>query len=330
MRSRHAHVVVDLDRVRAAAEAIRRRVRARLVAVVKADAYGLGATQVADALASVADEFAYFSIHEAREVGRAGIVLGPPEGDAAAYRELSLRPAVANRADADRFAGLPVAVKLDTGMQRFGCPAEQLDDLLRRSQAEDVFTHAMELPAAQMLREVCHGKPQWLHAASTSLLDCPEAWLDGVRPGLALYRGAVRVTTPLVCVRDTVGGVGYTQFECPRVGVILVGYSNFLGAGPVLINGQRQRLLEVGMNTAFVSVDSSARVGDEVVLLGDGLSEAELAAHFNCREHEILCRYSSMGQRSYVTESASQFQPLDSTTDSAGTTQSSAATPRRT
>ena len=330
MRSRHAHVVVNLDRVRANAEVIRNRVKVRLVAVVKADAYGLGAPQVADALASVANEFAYFSIHEAREVGRPGIVLGPPEGDAAAYRELSLRPAVANHADAERFAGLPVAVKLDTGMQRFGCPAEQLDGLLRMSRAEDVFTHAMELPAAQMLRDACRGRPQWLHAASTSLLDCPEAWLDAVRPGLALYRGALRVSTRLVCVRDTVGGVGYTQFQCPRVGVILVGYSNFLGAGPVLINGQRQRLLEVGMNTAFVSVDGSARVGDEVVLLGDGLSEAELAVQLRCREHEILCRYGAMGQRSYVTERASPAQPLSPTTDSVDTTRSSAASPQRT
>jgi alanine racemase len=309
MRSRHIQIVVNLERVRAAAEAIRRRVPVRLIAVIKADAYGLGAPQVADALGPVVDEFAYFSIHEAREVGRPGLVLGPPEGDPASYRELNLRPPVANRADAERFAGLPVAVKLDTGMQRFGCLREELDDLLTRCRAEDIFTHAMTLPAVQRLRDACRGKPQWLHAASTSLLNCAETWLDGVRPGLALYRGAVRATATLECVRATTGGVGYTQFECPHVGVILAGYSNHLPYAPVVINGRRQRVLEVGMNTAFVSVDPRDRAGDEVVLLGDELGEAELAAHLQCREHEILCRYTALGRRSYVTAAALPSAP---------------------
>lgn len=302
MRSRHIQITISLDRVRAAAEEIRRRIPARLIAVVKADAYGLGAPPIADALAPVVHEFAYFSLPEAREVGRPGIVLGPPEGEPAEYRELSLRPAVTDREAAERFAGMPVAVKLDTGMRRFGCAADQLDELLARSRAEDVFTHAGALASAQLLREACRGRPQWLHAASTSLLNQPDAWLDGIRPGLALYRGAMRVSTRLTLVRETHGGVGYTQFECPHVGVILAGYSNHLRAGPVLINGRRQRLLEVGMNTAFVSVDPADRAGDEVVLLGDGLTEAELAAHYNCREHEILCRYGVMGVRQHMTQ----------------------------
>jgi alanine racemase len=54
------------------------------------------------------------------------------------------------------------------------------------------------------------------------------------------------------------------------------------------------------MNSSFVSVEPSDRVGDEVVLLGDGLTEALLAQHLDCREHEVLCRYCSMGARSYV------------------------------
>jgi alanine racemase len=330
MRSRHIHVVVNLERVRVAAEAIRRQTGVRLIAVLKADAYGLGAPQVADALAGVVHEFAYFSIHEAREVGRPGLVLGPPEGDAAQHRELNLRPAVASRADAERFAGIPVALKLDTGMQRFGCRVEELDDLLARCRAQDVFTHALALPSVRMLRDAGRGKPAWLHAASTSLLDCPEAWLDGVRPGLALYRGAVRASTRLCLVRETIGGIGYTQFECPRVGVILAGYCNHLRHAPVLINGRRQRLLEVGMNAAFVSVDPSDRPGDEVVLLGDGLTETELAAHCGCREHEILCRYTAMGQRSYVTAAASAAEAAVPTLGSAGTIQATAAVPPRT
>ncbi|MFH1748401.1 MAG: alanine racemase [Planctomycetota bacterium] len=301
MRSPHIQVTINLDQIRLAAEAIHRRTGVKLIAVIKADAYGLGAVPVADALASMADEFAYFSIEEARALGRPGIVLGPPEGDPAEYRRLNVRPAITTSAAAQRFAGLPVALNMDSGMQRFGCRPEEIDDLFKRCQVADVFTHAVTLAHARLLRTTCQGKPVPIHAAATSLLDTPEAWLDAVRPGLALYRGAVRVHTRLKHVRETTGGAGYSGFECRHVGVILGGYSNLLSPGPVLVNGRRQRLIEAGMNTSFVSVDPTDRIGAEVILLGDSLDEAELAAHFNCREHEILCRYTSMGARGYVT-----------------------------
>lgn len=309
MRSRHISVSIDLDRVRDSAEQIRAATGVRLISVIKSDAYGLGAARVADAIASVSDDFAYFSIHEAREVARPGIVLGPPEGDPAHYRELELRPTVSNLADAERFRGLRVAVNVDTGMQRFGCPAGMLDQVLRRSGADEAFTHAGDPQSAERLRELCGARVGLLHAAASSLLDYPEARLDAVRPGIALYRGAARITTRLTLVRETKGRVGYSGFQCRRVGVILAGYSNHLRPGPVLINARRQWMLETGMNTTFVSVHREDREGDEVVLLGDGISEAELGRLYNCREHEILCRYASMGQRSYVRSDAPTPKP---------------------
>jgi alanine racemase len=301
MRCPQVQVTVNLDQVRAAAEAIRAQTRVGLIAVIKADAYGLGAPPIADALASVVNEFAYFAVAEAREVGRPGLVLGPPDGEPAEYRELNLRPAVANRAMLQKFAGMRVAIKVDTGMQRFGCPAEDLDDLVARGDIEDFFSHAVTLEAIARLRRACAGRGRPLHAAATCLLDYPEAWFDAVRPGLALYRGAVRVTTRLQSVRDTSGPIGYTGFRRPRVGIILAGYSNLVQPAPVLINGRLQRLLEVGMNTCFVSVEPTDKLGDEVVLLGDGLTEAALAEHLGVREHEILCRYTAMGPRHYVS-----------------------------
>ena len=302
MRCPQVQVTINLDQVRAAAEAIRAKTGVGLIAVIKADAYGLGAARVADTLASVVNEFAYFAVSEAREVGRPGLILGPPEGDPAEYCELDLRPAVANRAAAQKFAGTRVAVKVDTGMQRFGCPPEDLDDLVARCDVEDFFSHAVTLDAIERLRRACAGRGRPLHAAATCLLDYPEAWFDAVRPGLALYRGAVRVTTRLQSIRETAGPVGYTGFRWSRVGIILAGYSNFVLPAPVLINGSPQRLLEVGMNTGFVSVDPTDKPGDEVVLLGGGLTEAVLAEHVHVREHEILCRYTAMGPRHYVTQ----------------------------
>ena len=273
----------------------------RLIAVIKADAYGCGAKRVADALASVADEFAYFWLSEAREMGRPGLVLGPADGSPSDYRDLGVRPAVGTVAEAERFTGLRVALRVDTGMQRFGCLPEELDDLVGHCDVEDFYSHVDTVAAAQRLQAACAGRGRPFHAAATSLLDHPETWFDAVRPGLALYRGAVRVTTRLHAVRQTSGPIGYTGFEHPHVGVILAGYSNFLQLGPVVINGHQQRTLEIGMNTTFVSVDPHDKPGDEVTLLGDGLDEAELAQHFDIRQHEVLCRYTAMGPRHYTT-----------------------------
>jgi alanine racemase len=301
MRSKHISVVVDLDRIRASAENIRARTGVAVVAVIKADAYGLGAARVADALAPVVDDFAYFYLSEAREAGKPGLVIGPPDAEPAEFRELRLRPTVCSRADADRFRGMRVAISLDTGMQRFGCDERDLDYLLSRCDCGEIHTHACDLAAVLRFKSMAGGRGKRLLAACTSLLDEPAARLDGVRPGLALYRGALRVSTRLHSVRETRGPIGYTGFDAPRVGIILAGYSNRLAAAPVLVNGRRQHVLEVGMNSAYVTIDPGDRAGDEVVLLGDGLTEADVAAALHVREHEVLCRYGSMGLRQYAT-----------------------------
>lgn len=298
MRSRHVVVQVNLDVVRQNAEQIRRRTGVGLIAVIKADAYGLGASRVADALASVADEFGYFTLAEAREVGKPGLITGPAEHEPAEYDELRVRPTIMSAAEAERYARIPVALSVDTGMQRFGCDPAEMDSILQRGNVADVYTHAGAPANVQRLKALVN-KRYRMHAACTALLADPAAWLDAVRPGVGLYRGAMRVSTRLVNVRDTNGPAGYTGFAAPRIGIILAGYSNRLASAIVLINGRRQRLIEIGMNSAYVSTDARDREGDEVVLLGDELTESEVAASLNVREHEVLCRYGSCGVRHY-------------------------------
>lgn len=307
MRSRHIVVQVNLDTVRQNAEQIRRRTGVGLIAIIKADAYGLGAPRVADALASVVDEFGYFTLAEAREVGKPGLITGPAEHDPAEYDELRVRPTVMNAADAARYARIPVALSVDTGMQRFGCDPANLDLLLQYGNVADVYTHAGAAENVQRLRQFVAGRHR-MHAACTALLDDPNNWLDAVRPGIGLYRGAMRVSTTLAAVRATSGPAGYTGFSSPHIGIILAGYSNRLAPAVVLINGRRQRLLEIGMNSAYVSTDPRDKLGDEVVLLGDGLTEAEVASSLNVREHEVLCRYGSCGVRQYASQTTRIMQ----------------------
>lgn len=300
MRSRHIDVTICLDKIRESAENIRHQTNVGLIAVVKADAYGAGAPFVTDALASVVDEFAYFTVDEAREVGKPGLLIGPALDDASVFRELNLRPTVMSAADAVRYRGMSVAVSVDTGMQRFGCDPNDLDEIFRTCTVRDLYTHSRDASAAERVREFARARDCRAHAAATALLSTPGAWLDSVRPGYALYRGAMRVTARLQAAYETTGQIGYTGFSAPRVGIILAGYSNGLRPAPVMINGRRQRLIEIGMNSSFVTTAPADRPGDEVVLLGDEMPAAEVAQSLGCRPHEVHCRYGESGVRRYV------------------------------
>ncbi len=299
-RSPHVKVRIDLGRVRANARRIRRRTGVPLIAVVKADAYGLGAKAVTRALDDLADDFAFFSLDEARRLGRGGLILGPPTDPPQAYAALGARPTISRPDEARRFGRLPVAVNLDSGMRRFGCAPEALETLLKMAHVVEVWTHAVDVASAERLAARVPPNRARRHAAATSLLDEPRAWLDAVRPGLALYRNAVRVTTDLVRVRDAGGPVGYDRVKASRVGVLLVGYSHGLAPAPVRIGGRMQQILEVGMNTSLVTVDPSDREGDEVVLLDDTLNVDLLAESLHIRAHAVLCRYAGLGIRQAV------------------------------
>jgi alanine racemase len=117
-----------------------------------------------------------------------------------------------------------------------------------------------------------------------------------------MYRGSVRVTTRLVDARRSNGPIGYTGWrsESGHHGVILAGYSNGLRAGPTIVNGRRQRITEVGMQSAYVTLHPDDRVGDEVVLLGDELGEADVALKWDATPHGTLLAMAEMGVNSYV------------------------------
>ena len=55
-----------------------------------------------------------------------------------------------------------------------------------------------------------------------------------------------------------------------------------------VVGGATGRVLEVGMQSAFVEIGPRDRAGDEVVLLGDGIAPGDLAAAWGCTPHEAL------------------------------------------
>ena len=212
---------VDHGALRHNAAAMRKLVgdQTGLIAVVKADGYGHGGPEVAQTLASFAEQFGVATLGEARAIRAAVLdkdilILSPclPEEREAAVRE-GFIPVVSSTAEAKAYArlvqGKPARIHLcvDTGMGRIGV---WQDDALKTAQEiaaiegldiESVSTHlpvADSDPAftAEELRawETLIGQLRAIlptakfHALnSAGSLQRPEHAADRVRPGLALY-----------------------------------------------------------------------------------------------------------------------------------------------
>ena len=192
---------------------------ARLMAVVKADGYGHGAVDSARAaLEGGATDLAVAAAAEAEELRAAGVdapiqVMGPLRGEEVARvgeagaSLTAWTPEMAERAAA---AGVPVHLKLDTGMGRLGARPDAVEALAgaaERSGAEVIglMTHfatadEREGEGARFFREQlvrfrsaaaglrARFPRADLHAAnSAATLHEPQASFDMVRCGIALY-----------------------------------------------------------------------------------------------------------------------------------------------
>jgi alanine racemase len=105
--------------------------------------------------------------------------------------------------------------------------------------------------------------------------------------------------------------IGYgTTFHTAResrIATLPVGYADgyrrvLSNNAEVLVRGRRAPVVgRVSMDLVTIDVtDVEAAVGDEVVLLGDEISAAELAAKANTISYEIFCGVSARVPRRYL------------------------------
>lgn len=303
-------VSIDLSRIRRNAESILRATGVPLIAVVKADAYGLGASEVAGAIGDLVDAFYVFDAAEAVRArlweiaGRRIIALNADWNDPNEFLSRHIQPVVWTRQRATALRPAHPVLSIDTGQQRFACPASDAPSVCDAGDCGEIMTHAITLSQVHQFAKLVQDlgdRMLFLHVAGSALLDESRAWFNAVRPGLALYQGAVRVCAPLVDVRDSTGPAGYSGFISPRFGVILAGYSNGVRLGPCRLNGQGRRVLEVGMQSAFVEAGRDDKTGDEVELLADapGIELADVAGAWGSSQQEVLVRLCAAGTRDY-------------------------------
>ena len=133
--------VINLDNIRDNIMAMKRLIDGdkKMLAVIKADAYGHGAVEVAEALDDLVDFFAVAFIDEALELRRANIdkpilILGYTDpSDYELIIRYDVRPAMYEVDDAQKLSDLAVSmntkakihIKVDTGMGRIGFTCDE-------------------------------------------------------------------------------------------------------------------------------------------------------------------------------------------------------------
>lgn len=222
-----AVVATRLDHIRANLAAIRAAVGDRKVlAAVKADAYGHGAVPVSKMIeqSGAADWLGVANVAEGVELRVAGIrmpilklsVARGEEVAVAVASDLALcvvdAESIAEAAVAAGSQGVIVEVhlKVDTGMRRIGCPPEQAPELamlidavpglrlgglmshlpISDSPAGDEFTRSqIELFRGTVENVVAaRGPVPLVHLANSGgVLAHPDSWFDMVRPGIMIY-----------------------------------------------------------------------------------------------------------------------------------------------
>jgi len=227
-------VEISLSKLRRNVQRIRELAGARKVmAVIKADAYGHGAVPVAKCLAECGvDWFGVATVEEALELRAAGIhqpVLllgGLYMSDPAHLIEYRLTPSISSTMRLDTYAecarryGRPIEfhLKVDSGLGRLGLPLDRVEAFvehyreLEGLQLKGLFTHlasAEDLVASQTDEQAQHFataleqlrrlqvEPEWVHVSNSAALLAGRNFPENlVRVGALLYGCCMPLVVP--------------------------------------------------------------------------------------------------------------------------------------
>ena len=275
-----------------------RRYNGKIILMVKGDAYGHGAVAVSKYAEPLVYGFGVATIEEGLALRENGIVKPilvcqplPREIDKAVRYNLTPTIANFNALATSQNLGAKVALKINTGMNRFGFDPHQMSAVksrLDKGGVEEVYSHIYSPFSAKeqcavferITAELGQDAPKHIFASSTAKSEDKI-----VRIGLNAYEGAMTVESLVVAVRKLNKGdvVGYGS-KMPGDGYvawIFGGYAegiNRENPQPVLVGGRICSTVAVCMDTICVYTgDYESKVGDVVVLQNQTLTAQYIA-----------------------------------------------------
>jgi alanine racemase len=362
---RPTYLEVNLLQLKQNLENIRAHVApAKVMAVLKANAYGHGVDGVAPYIAPYVDYIGVAIVEEGihlRELGLDNpiLVMGgtlPEQVPAFAQYDLTLAVSSFELLDAAEQVAqaakkkLKIHLKIDTGMERTGVHEYEAHAFVEKSltcshlDIEGIFTHfsnsesndlthaKLQLERFQEVlniyekRSVAH--PRIRHTANSgAILQLPESHFDMVRPGVMFYgvypgrdvkktievKPALIWRSRVVFSKITQPGrpVSYGslwQSEVPtRIVTIPCGYADgyfrrMTNRAQVIIHGKKYpQVGRICMDQFMVNMgDDDSKVGDEVVLLGDGITAEDFADWTGTNEYEVMTNISARVPRVFI------------------------------
>ncbi len=362
---RPTHLEVNLSQLRKNLEAIRAHVApAKVMPMVKANAYGHGVDGVAPFIEPYVDYFGVALVEEAIHLRELGIrkpilVAGgtlPVQLPLFLEHNLILTASspelLAAAESAAEFANkkLTAHLKIDTGMERVGVHEYEAEPFLQQSLQckhiliEGIYTHFAnsedhELTHARQqlerFQEVLrfyerHSLPMPIRhmANSGAALQFPESHMDMVRPGVmfyGIYPVGVERTVEIAPALQWRSQVAFSKITLPgrpvsygslwqsevstRIVTVPCGYADgylrrMTNRAQVIVHGKKYpQVGRICMDQFMVNLgDDQAQVGDEVVLLGDGITAYDLASWAGTNEYEVLTSISARVPRLYRTQ----------------------------
>jgi alanine racemase len=364
---RPTYLEVNLSQLKKNLEAIRAQVApAKIMPMVKANAYGHGIDGVASFIEPYVDYLGVAIVEEGihlRELGirKSILVAGatlPEQVRLFAEFDLTLTGSslelldIAEEISRSTGSRIKTHLKIDTGMERVGVREYEAEAFILKSSAyshifiEGIYTHLasseladrtysnLQLERFQEVLDLFHKHslpvPALRHVCNSGgILNLPEAYFDMVRPGVMLY-GVYpgNEVDRVVDVKPALtwhSHVAYSKRTLPgrpisygslwqadvetRIVTIPCGYADgyfrrMTNHAQVLIH--QKKYPQVGticMDQFMVNVgDDDIKVGDEVILLGEGIAAEDLAQWMGTNEYEVMTNINARVPRVYVNE----------------------------
>lgn len=303
---------IDLDIIKENIQILKRIGSGKLMAVVKANAYGHGAVRISEVAEECGvDWLGVALVEEGIELRKVGtalpiLVLSEPSSFEG-LGEYGLTPVVYSKEFISQLpVGTPVHLKVDTGLHRVGCnpedvPARINDIRLAGLQFQGIMTHLagsddrVQLSLFDKILGGLELTPPLVHAASSRATLGGYGKYDMDRCGISIYDMSLSLKSRVSFIRRVKAGEkisyggNYLLEKDSYIAVVPIGYADGVPRGlvgfPVIVGGGLALIVSVTMDQLILDLgDVGVKTGTEVNLL-----VSEWAEYLNTISYEVYC-----------------------------------------